>query len=80
MKSTTSLTLFDPVLVKPAAGYVDTELYPHATIQTRDPTPKLDLSKQLLIGGTYVFEVAAIDREGRVSAGARTVETVNGPH
>jgi hypothetical protein len=66
-----------PVLIKPAAGYVDTQLYPHATIQTLDAAPKLDLRRQLLIGGTYVFEVAAVDHEGRVSSSARSSETAN---
>jgi BNR repeat-like domain len=66
-----------PVLIKPAATYVDTQLYPHVTIQTLDAAQKLDLRRQLLIGGTYVFEVAAVDREGRQSSPTRSSETAN---
>ena len=66
-----------PVLIKPADGHVDTQIYPHATIQTLDAEPKLDLGRQLLIGGTYVFEVVAVDHEGRVSSPARSSETAN---
>jgi hypothetical protein len=65
------------LLIKPAAGYVETEVYPHATIQTLDAAPKLDLRRQLLIGGTLVFEVAAVDHEGRVSSPTRSPETAN---
>lgn len=64
-----------PVLIKAAAGYEDTEVLPHAAIATSDQ--KLDLSRQLLIGATYVFEVSAVDAEGRVSAPARSAELVN---
>jgi hypothetical protein len=64
-----------PVLIKAASGYDDTEVLPHASIATSDQ--KLDLSRQLLIGATYVFEVSAVDAEGRVSAPARSAELVN---
>jgi hypothetical protein len=64
-----------PVLIKAAAGYEDTEVLPHASITTLDQ--KLDLSRQLLIGATYVFEVSAVDKEGRVSPPARSAELVN---
>jgi hypothetical protein len=64
-----------PVLIKPAVGYEDTEVLPHASIATSDQ--KLDLSRQLLIGATYVFEVSAVDAEGRVSAPSRSAEFMN---
>lgn len=64
-----------PVLIRTAAGYDDTEVLPHASIVTS--YQKLDLSRQLLIGATYVFEVSAVDAEGRVSASARSAELVN---
>lgn len=64
-----------PVLIKAAAGYEDTEVLSHAAIATSDH--KLDLSRQLLIGATYVFEVSAVDAEGRVSAPARSAEFIN---
>ncbi|HBJ82370.1 MAG TPA: hypothetical protein DDZ88_00530 [Verrucomicrobiales bacterium] len=64
-----------PVLIKAAAGYEDTEVLPHASIATSDH--KIDLGRQLLIGATYVFEVSAVDAEGRVSAPARSAEFVN---
>jgi hypothetical protein len=56
-----------PVLIRPAANSPEAEVSPHATIQTLGATPRLDLGRQLLIGGTYVFEVAAVDRDGHVS-------------
>ena len=59
-----------PVLIKTAAGYEDTEILPHAAIKVGDS--KLDLGRQLLIGGMYMFEVSTVDREGRVSAPARS--------
>jgi hypothetical protein len=62
-------------LIKAAAGYEDTEVLPHAAISTSDH--KLDLSRQLLIGATYVFEVSAVDAEGRVSGPARSAEFLN---
>jgi hypothetical protein len=64
-----------PVLIQAAAGYEDTEVLPHASIATSNQ--KLDLSRQLLIGATYVFEVSAVDAEGRVSAPARSAEFMN---
>ena len=64
-----------PVLVQAAAGYEDTEVLPHASIATSNQ--KLDLSRQLLIGATYLFEVSAVDAEGRVSVPARSAEFMN---
>lgn len=64
-----------PVLIQAAAGYEDTEVLPHASIATSDQ--KLDLSRQLLIGATYVFEVSTVDAEGRMSAPARSAEFMN---
>jgi hypothetical protein len=64
-----------PVLIKAAAGYDETEKLPHATIVTTER--KLDLSRQLLIGATYVFEIRAANAEGNVSALARSAELVN---
>jgi len=64
-----------PVLIKPGAGYEDTEVLPHAAIVT--PECKLPLGRQLLIGGTYVFEISAVDRAGQVSAAARSAEFLN---
>jgi hypothetical protein len=66
-----------PVLIKPGAGYTDTEIYPHAVIQTT--ATKLDLSRQLVMGGSYRFEIASVDREGRVSAVASSADVVVGP-
>ncbi len=64
-----------PVLIQAAAGYEDTEILPHASIATSNQ--KLDLSRQLLIGATYVFEVSTVDAEGRMSAPARSAEFMN---
>ena len=64
-----------PVLIQAAAGYEDTEVLPHASIATSNQ--KLDLSRQLLIGATYVFEVSTVDAEGRMSAPARSAEFMN---
>jgi len=59
-----------PVLTKTAADGDDAEILPHATIVTR--ASQLDLRRQLLAGGTYVFEISSVDREGRVSAPERS--------
>ena len=64
-----------PILIKVAAGYEDTEVLPHASIDASDE--KLDLSRQLLIGATYVFEISALDADGRFSTPARSAELVN---
>ncbi len=64
-----------PVLLQTAAGYDDTEKLPHAVITTSEH--QLVLGRQLLIGATYVFDVSAVDAEGRVSARARSAESVN---
>jgi hypothetical protein len=66
-----------PVLMKIPAGYDDTEIHPHAVIQTA--ATQLDLSRQLLIGGSYRFEISAMDREGRASAAAGSEEFVMKP-
>ncbi len=64
-----------PVLIEKAAGYDDTEILPHAPIRVEGT--KLDLGRQLLIGATYVFEVRAVGRDGRVSPPARSGKFVN---
>lgn len=64
-----------PVLIEKAAGYADTEVLPHASIRVEGT--KIDLGRQLLIGATYIFEVRAVDREGRVSPPSRSVPSVN---
>ena len=64
-----------PVLVEKAAGYDDTEILPHTPIRVEDT--KIDLGRQILIGARYVFEVRAVDREGRVSPPARSAPLVN---
>ncbi|HRH96770.1 MAG TPA: sialidase family protein [Prosthecobacter sp.] len=66
-----------PVLMKTPTGYDDTEIHPHAIIQTA--TTQLDLSRQLLIGGSYRFEISAMDREGRASAATGSAEFVMKP-
>jgi hypothetical protein len=40
---------------------------------------QLDFSRQLLIGGSYRFEISAMDHEGRVSAAAGSEEFVMKP-
>ncbi|MFM7603703.1 MAG: sialidase family protein [Prosthecobacter sp.] len=64
-----------PLLVEKAAGYDDTEILPHTPIRVEDT--KIDLGRQILIGARYVFEVRAVDREGRVSPPARSAPLVN---
>jgi hypothetical protein len=64
-----------PVLVEKAVGYDDTEILPHAPIRVGGT--KLDLGRQLLIGATYVFEIRAVDRDGRVSTPAHSAPLVN---
>ena len=66
-----------PILIKPAANYTDTENYPHAVIQTT--TTRLDLSRQLLMGGSYRFEIEAVDGAGHVSAVASSTDAVMSP-
>lgn len=61
--------------VSAPAGYEDTEALPHASIAISEQ--KLDLSRQFLIGTTYVFEVSAVDAEGCFSAPARSAEFMN---
>lgn len=67
-----------PVLIKSPPSHAEMESHPHATIQTRDPNPNLDLNRQLVPGGTYVFEVATVDKKGRVSPAVSGVAAVNG--
>ncbi|MBX7209544.1 MAG: glycoside hydrolase [Verrucomicrobiaceae bacterium] len=64
-----------PVLIEKATGYDDTEILAHAPIRVEGT--KLDLGRQLLIGATYVFEVRAVDSEGRASPPARSAPLVN---
>lgn len=66
-----------PVLMKTPTGYDDTEIHPHAIIQTA--VTQLDLSRQLLVGGSYRFEIEAEDREGHVSAAGVSAEFVMKP-
>lgn len=66
-----------PVLIKTPTGYDDTEIHPHAVIQTA--ATQLDISRQLLIGGSYRFEISAMDREGRVSTATGRAEFVMKP-
>ena len=62
-----------PVLQRlPPAADPATELLRYATIETAGPKTELDLSRQLLVGGEYEFEVRAIDRDGRTSPGAKS--------
>ena len=63
-----------PVLIKPGELYPTTQIMRYAAIQTPDATPQLDLSRQLLLGSLYAFEVSAIDASGRSSATARSSE------
>jgi hypothetical protein len=64
-----------PVLIQKAAGYEDAQILPHVPIVTSER--KIDLSRQLLIGATYVFDVRAVDPQGRVSAPVRSGAFVN---
>ncbi len=64
-----------PVLLRKAAGYDDTEILPHLPIRVTGT--KLDLSRQLLIGATYVFDVRAVDHSSRLSTPVRSAEFVN---
>ena len=66
-----------PVLMKTPTGYDDTEIHPHAVIQTA--ATQLDLSRQLLIGGSYRFEISAMDGEGHISTAAGSAEFVMKP-
>jgi hypothetical protein len=61
--------------VSAPADYADTEVLSLASIAISGQ--KLDLSRQFLIGATYVFEVSAVDAKGRVSAPARSAEFMN---
>ncbi|MFT5468346.1 MAG: glycerophosphoryl diester phosphodiesterase [Verrucomicrobiales bacterium] len=61
-----------PVLIEPGATFPETPTLPYAIIQTPDATPRIDLRRQLLYGGVYAFEIASVDREGRVSEPVRS--------
>ena len=61
-----------PMLVQPGRAYPEAAVLPHATIETA--STKLELARQLLTGSVYAFEIASVDREGRVSAAARSME------
>jgi hypothetical protein len=63
-----------PVLIKPGELYPTTRIMPCAAIQTLNATPHLNLSRQLLLGSLYAFEISAIDARGRISATARSQE------
>ena len=63
-----------PVLIKPGELYPTTRIMPCAAIQTPNATPQLNLSRQLLLGSLYAFEISAIDARGRISATARSQE------
>jgi hypothetical protein len=73
--STAAVHEVTPALAEKASGHEDTEILPYAPIRVEGT--RLDLGRQLLIGATYVFEVRAVDREGRVSAPARSERVVN---
>jgi hypothetical protein len=60
------------MLVQPGRAYPEAAVLPHATIETA--STKLELARQLLTGSVYAFEIASVDREGRVSAAARSME------
>lgn len=64
-----------PVLIRKAAGYEETQILPYVPIVTSER--KIDLGRQLLIGGTYEFELRAVDPQGRVSAPAHSGAFVN---
>ena len=64
-----------PVLIQKTAGYEETQILPYVPIVTSER--KIDLDRQLLIGGTYEFELRAVDPQGRVSAPARSGAFVN---
>jgi len=64
-----------PVLLAPTSENTETEIYPYAPVETPDAaTTSLELGRKLSIGGRYRFEVVAVDREGRLSAAATSVE------
>jgi len=54
----------------------DAQIYNYAPIKTRAADLLVELGKMLLIGGTYRFEVAAVDQEGRISPFVATEEIV----
>lgn len=68
--------LVTPRMLKPPEGDNDMQPYPYAAIRTRDAATRLDLGSVLARGATYRLEVAAIDREGRISASASTADFV----
>jgi hypothetical protein len=70
--------LVTPVLIKPSADNKDTEVYPYASIRTRDASTQLELGRVLSLGGTYRIEVAAVDRDDRVSPTASSTEITAG--
>lgn len=59
--------LVTPILLRPPEGDKDMQIYAYAPIRTRDAATRLDLGRMLARGATYRMEVAAIDREGRIS-------------
>ncbi|MBM79027.1 MAG: hypothetical protein CMJ78_00335 [Planctomycetaceae bacterium] len=63
-----------PVLIKPGDLWPTTQIQPYAAIQTIDNSTSLHLSRQLLLGSVYAFDVAAVDATGRVSPATRSQE------
>ena len=61
-----------PVLIKPGPLYPTTLVLPYAAIHTPDNSPNLNLGRQLLLGSTYAFDIAAIDAKGRASPAMRS--------
>jgi len=70
--------LVTPILVRPAEGNTETEVYPYAPVRTPNGATQLDLAGVVSIGATYRFQVSAVDREGRRSAAASSAEVVVG--
>jgi hypothetical protein len=65
-------------MIKPSESNKDTEIHPYVPIRTRDAATQLELGRVLSIGGTYRVEVAAVDRDGRISPTASSAELVVG--
>ncbi|MEO2032398.1 MAG: hypothetical protein ABGZ35_09960, partial [Planctomycetaceae bacterium] len=63
-----------PLLIKTGPLFPRTLVQPYAAIRTPDASPRLHLGRQLLLGSTYVFEIATVNANGRVSPTARSQE------
>ena len=70
--------LITPILIKPSEANKETEILPYAPIQTHDASTQVELGRMFSIGGTYRFEVAAVDRDGFISPTATSTEVVVG--